>query len=84
MIKTLIELVKKNKNIYAFLFCFCILPSVNSNAQSVEEIIANHFKATGSGKLLNVQTITTRGTLRQGGIEIPIVTFNKRPNKVKI
>jgi len=84
MIKTLIELVTKNKNIYAFLFCFCILPSVNSNAQTVEEIIANHFKATGSEKLLDVHTITTRGTLRQGGIEIPIVTFNKRPNKVKI
>ncbi|RKY92142.1 MAG: hypothetical protein DRQ01_06695 [Ignavibacteriae bacterium] len=84
MIKTLIELVKKNKNIYAFLFCFCILSSVNLNAQTVEEIIASHFKATGSEKLLDVQTITTRGTLKQGGFEIPIVTFNKRPNKVKI
>ena len=84
MIKTLIELVKKNKNIYAFLFCFCIFSSVNLNAQSVEEIIARHFKATGSEKLLDVQTITTRGTLKQGGFEIPIVTFNKRPNKVKI
>lgn len=84
MIKTSTELIKKNKNIYAFLFCFCILPSVNSNAQTVEEIIASHFKATGSEKLLDVQTITTRGTLRQGGFEIPIVTFNKRPNKVKI
>ena len=84
MMKTLIERVKKNKNIYAFLFCFCILPSVNSNAQTVEEIIASYFNATGSEKLLDVQTITTRGTLRQGGFEIPIVTYNKRPNKVKI
>ncbi len=72
------------KNIYTFIFCFCILPLVNSNAQTVEEILANHFKATGSEKLLNVNTITTRGTLKQGGFEIPIVTFNKRPNKVKI
>lgn len=84
MIKTLIETVKKNKNFYAFLFCFCILPLINSNAQTVGEILASHFKATGSEKLLDVQTITTRGTLKQGGFEIPIVTFNKRPNKVKI
>jgi len=82
--KTFMKSVKKNKNIYALLFCFCILTSANSNAQTVEEIIANHFKATGSEKLLNVQTIITRGTLRQAGSEIPIVTYNKRPNKVKI
>jgi len=69
MIKTLIETVKKNKNIYAFLFCFCILPSVNSNAQTVEEIIASHFKATGSGKLFDVQTITTRGTLDRAALK---------------
>jgi len=31
-----------------------------------------------------VQTIITRGTLTQVGSEIPIVTYNKRPNKVKI
>jgi len=31
-----------------------------------------------------MQTIITRGTLRQAGSEIPIVTYNKRPNKVKI
>ncbi len=53
-------------------------------AQTVEEIITNHFKVTGSEKLLDVQTIITRGTLKQGGFEIPIVTYNKRPNKVKI
>jgi len=84
MMKSFIKSVKKYKNIYAILFCLCILPSANSIAQTVDDIIANHFKATGSEKLLDVQTIITRGTLTQVGSEIPIVTYNKRPNKVKI
>jgi len=44
MIKTLLKTVKKNKNIYAFLFCF----SVNSNAQTVEEIDDSIFEMPGT------------------------------------
>lgn len=84
MIKTLFVTVKMNKTLYMLLILFCILPLGNSNAQSIEELIANHFNVTGSEKLLDVQTIITRGTLTQDGIGIPIVTYNKRPNKVKI
>ena len=82
--KTFVKLITMYKKIYLFLFCFGTITPVNSNAQTVEEIITNHFKATGSEKLLDVQTIITRGMLTQAGSEIPIVTYNKRPNKVKI
>lgn len=54
------------------------------NAQSVEKILETHFKIMGQEKLLGVQNIITKGILRQSGVEIEIITYNKRPHKYRL
>ncbi|MBT8378135.1 MAG: hypothetical protein KJN64_02770 [Ignavibacteria bacterium] len=54
------------------------------NAQSIESILESHFKIVGQEKLLNIQTIVTKGILRQSGLEIELSTFIQRPNKYRL
>lgn len=53
-------------------------------AQTLEEILTNHFETIGQDKLLQVQSIVAKGKIIQGSIEIPITGYTKRPNKVRM
>ena len=55
-----------------------------SNAQSLESILETHFKIVGQENLLSVESIATNGVLRQGGLEIELSSFIKRPNKYRL
>lgn len=72
-------------NLSKILFLLVVTCTVNQlNAQSVDAVLEHHFKTIGQEYLLDVQTITTKGTLRQGGVELQVITYNKRPNKFRI
>ncbi len=50
-----------------------------TNAQTVDEILAEHFKVIGQEKLLQTNTFSTKGKIMQGQIEIPFTSFHRRP-----
>jgi hypothetical protein len=53
-------------------------------SQSLEEVLAEHFSATGQDNLLKVNSQKVTGKMIQGGIEIPFVQYGKRPGKVRL
>ena len=53
-------------------------------AQSLDDVLKEHFAAIGQEKLLKVNTIKTTGKLVQGGMEIPFIQMSKRPSGVRI
>ena len=55
-----------------------------ARAQSIESILETHFKVVGQEQLLNVNTILTKGILRQSGLEVDLSAFNQRPNKYRL
>ncbi|GBD90928.1 hypothetical protein BMS3Abin04_01649 [bacterium BMS3Abin04] len=52
-------------------------------AQTTDEILAKHFKLIGQEKLLTYGQYVTKGKIYQGGMEIPFVSYHKKPNKFK-
>ena len=48
-------------------------------AQTVDEILAEHFNATGQEKLLATNTLTMKGKIIQQSFEIPFTSMQKRP-----
>ncbi len=74
--------MKLISQILLFTAAFGILNT--SNAQSVESILETYFEIVGQEKLLSVESIVTEGTLRQGGLDIELTTFIKRPNKFRL
>jgi outer membrane lipoprotein-sorting protein len=57
-----------------------IIPSL---AQTVDEILAEHFKAVGQEKLLATNTFITKGKIIQQQFEIPFTSYHKRPIKFR-
>jgi len=54
-----------------------------SFAQTVDEILAEHFAVIGQEKLLTTNAFTTKGKIIQGQFEIPFTSFQKRPMKFR-
>ena len=48
-------------------------------AQTVDEILAEHFNAVGQEKLLATNTLTMKGKIIQQSFEIPFTSMQKRP-----
>ncbi len=53
-------------------------------AQSLDEVLAEHFSATGQDNLLKVNSQKVTGKVIQSGMEIPFIQYAKRPGKVRI
>lgn len=53
-------------------------------AQSLDEVLAEHFSATGQDNMLKVNSQKVTGRVNQSGLEIPFVQYAKRPGKVRI
>jgi hypothetical protein len=53
-------------------------------AQSLEDVLKDHFSAIGQDKVLKVNTQKITGKMVQGGMEIPFLQFAKRPDKVRV
>jgi len=55
-------------------------------AQNLEEILKDHYKASGQEKMTKVKTMVTVGKLSYvtAGMESPITIYQARPNKVRM
>jgi hypothetical protein len=54
----------------------------SSFAQSAEQVVSGYLNAVGGvDKLKAIQSVKATGTFQQGGMNIPFVMFQKRPNK---
>ncbi len=54
------------------------------SAQSLDDVLKEHFAAIGQGKVLKVNTLKTTGKIVQQGMEIPFVQMSKRPDLVRV
>lgn len=54
-----------------------------SFAQTVDEILAEHFAAIGQEKQLATNTFMTKGKIMQMQFEIPFTSYHKRPMKFR-
>lgn len=54
------------------------------SAQSLDDVLKEHFKAIGQEKLLKVNSIKATGKLVQSGLEIPFIQMAKRPDCIRI
>jgi hypothetical protein len=63
--------------IIPLVIAFLIFPEIY--AQTVDEILAEHFAVIGQEKLLKINTFTTKGKIIQGQVEIPFTSYHKRP-----
>lgn len=53
-------------------------------AQSLDDILKEHFSAMGQDKILKVNAQKLTGKMIQGGIEIPFIQMAKRPDKIRV
>jgi hypothetical protein len=72
------------KNIKTFLSLLLLVSGGIVQAQSLDDVLKEHFKATGQDNLLKVNTQKLTGKILQSGIEIPFLQMAKRPDKVRI
>jgi len=54
------------------------------SAQSLDDVLKEHFSAIGQENLLKVNGIKTIGKLVQSGLEIPFIQIAKRPDCVRV
>lgn len=54
------------------------------SAQTIDDVLKEHYGAIGQEKLLKVNTIRTTGKLVQSGLEIPFIQMSKRPNCIRV
>ena len=65
------------KSILTFLLSLIFISA--SLAQTVDEILAEHFNAVGQEKLLATNTVMMKGKIIQSQFEIPFTSYQKRP-----
>jgi hypothetical protein len=63
--------------------CFLLTGSFLS-AQTLEDVLKEHFSAIGQDKLLKVNTIKVTGKLVQAGLEIPFIQMAARPAGIRV
>jgi len=60
-------------------FLMIIMITTLSLAQTVDEILEQHFAVIGQEKLLATSTMMTKGKIIQGQFEIPFTSYHKKP-----
>jgi hypothetical protein len=54
------------------------------SAQSLDDVLKEHFAAIGQEKVLTLNSVKTTGKLLQSGMEIPFIQMGKRPGSVRV
>jgi len=57
---------------------------IGTQAQSIDDVLAKHFEATGQDKLTEVQTFFVKAKMSMMGMDMPMTMQMKKPNKFKI
>lgn len=52
-----------------------------SNAQTLDDVLAKHFKAVGQEKLANIKTFAIKAKVSQMGMDLPMSMKMKKPGK---
>ena len=73
--------MKKSTAFFTVLF---LVLGTTLPAQSVEEILKEHFSAIGQDNMLKLNTQRLSGKMVQSGLEIPFIQMGKRPAKVRV
>jgi outer membrane lipoprotein-sorting protein len=73
--------MKKISVFFTFLF---LVSGISTQAQTLDDILKQHFTAIGQDKLIKVNTQKMTGKLIQSGMEIPFIQMGKRPDKVRV
>lgn len=60
-------------------FMFIFIFTGQQYAQTVDEILTEHFAVIGQEKILEINTFSTKGKILQGQLEIPFNSYHKRP-----
>jgi outer membrane lipoprotein-sorting protein len=68
----------------AFLTVLLLVIGNTLPAQSLEDILKEHFAAIGQDSILKTNTQKMTGKMIQGSIEIPFIQMAKRPGKVRV
>jgi len=76
--------MKKMKRSLLLLASFLLVAGGSLMAQSLDEVLAEHFTAIGQDNQLKVNSQKVTGKLIQSGLEIPFVQYAKRPGKVRL
>lgn len=76
--------MKKMKRSLLLLASFLLVAGGSLMAQSLDEVLAEHFSAIGQDNQLKVNSQKVTGKLIQSGLEIPFVQYAKRPGKVRL
>src|SRR5262245_8879642 len=67
------------KKILAFLFI--VIGAFSVKAQTADDVLKNYFNAIGGlDKVKKIQSMKATGNFQQGGMNIPFVMTQKRPN----
>ena len=58
--------------------------AVFSHGQTLDEVLAKHFKAVGQEKLASINTFSIKATVNQMGIDLPMEMKMKKPGKFRL
>lgn len=72
------------KKIATILSLFLLFPFIQVQSQSLDDVLKEHFSATGQDNLLKLTTQKMTGKMIQSGIEIPFMQMGKRPDKARV
>lgn len=56
---------------------------IGTQAQTLDEVLAKHYKATGQEKIADVKTFYVKAKMSMMGMEMPMTIQMKKPNKFK-
>lgn len=72
------------KSVFTIVATLILATFTGVQAQSLDDVLKNHFNAIGQEKLLKQETYMVKATVSQMGMEIPMEMKMKRPNKFKM
>jgi outer membrane lipoprotein-sorting protein len=70
------------KSSFFFLALFALSGLQFAAAQTLDEILKNHFRASGQDKLSTVNSVISAGRAMQMGMELPFLHIQKRPDNM--
>ena len=65
------------------IFLSALFISFFSFSQDLDEILQGHFEAIGQDKISEIGAFEYKSTVHQGGMEIPLIIYQNRPNMYK-
>ncbi|MFW6309558.1 MAG: hypothetical protein ACOC1D_00515 [Prolixibacteraceae bacterium] len=72
------------KSIFTLFTVFTVVVFTSVNAQSLDDVLENHFEAVGQEKLMDTDTYIIKARIEQMGQQLPMTMKMKRPDKFRM